>query len=165
MLRLSSLRRLLPSGVRWCARQLSALPFARLPFNSASVDLEQIQHELDDVALFSTRLWETIYKLRGDGVDAVYLRVPMLYAHLIPSAGLFGFRYHHAEGECEPCHIQFTEIINHLTVLLCSGEIAMLMVLFCMYVCSTCKPTNIRVSSGCRTPSAKYRSSPLTTAA
>lgn len=99
MLRPPSLRRLAPLAARGHRRRLSALPFSRLPHSSASIDLGRIPDELDDVAGFSLRLWESVRSLRAEGLAAVFLRVPMVFAHLIPAAGVLGFRFHHAEGE------------------------------------------------------------------
>ena len=94
---LSLLRLVRPSPLS--RRALTALPSSRLPHNSACIDLDRFPHELDDVAVFSARLWESVRGLRAEGVGALFLRVPMVFGHLIPAAGVFGFRFHHAEGE------------------------------------------------------------------
>lgn len=87
---------LLRSLARLQRRWLSALPVTRLPYNGAQVDVAAAPRLCDDTALFTTRLWETVAAERARGTDALFLRVPMLYAHLIPGAGSFGFRFHHA---------------------------------------------------------------------
>ena len=74
------------------------LPYKRLAYNSAKVDVAALRG-VEDTAEFTAHLWNTIAELRKAGVDALYLSVPMLYAHLIPATGVFGFRYHHAEDE------------------------------------------------------------------
>lgn len=79
------------------SRNFAALPFVKLPYNSARIDVEN--RDVDDTAEFTTRLWETVTAAREAQIDALYLRVPLLYAHLMPSAALFGFRFHHAEGD------------------------------------------------------------------
>jgi 8-oxo-dGTP pyrophosphatase MutT (NUDIX family) len=61
------------------------------------MDVENM--DIDDTAEFGTRLWSTVAEAREKGTNAVWLKVPMLYSHFIPVAGLYGFKYHHAEGE------------------------------------------------------------------
>ena len=73
------------------------LPFTALPFNSIQLDVENM--DIDDTAEFGTRLWSTVAAAREKGTNAVWLKVPMLFSHFIPVAGLYGFKYHHAEGE------------------------------------------------------------------
>jgi len=73
------------------------LPYREMPFSSVEIDADSLS--VDDSSEFSTRLFITVQKLRAEKKNAVYLKVSMLYAHYIPMAGLFGFQYHHAEGD------------------------------------------------------------------
>lgn len=72
-------------------------PFVNLKFESVEISIEDIN--VSDTSDFSTRLWLTIESLKFNGKSCVYLKVPMLYAHYISVAGMFGFKFHHAEGD------------------------------------------------------------------
>jgi hypothetical protein len=61
------------------------LPYKQLPFNSVEIDVDVLP--VNDTAEFGTRLWATISKLRSSNVNAMYLKIGMLYAHYIPIAG------------------------------------------------------------------------------
>lgn len=73
------------------------LPYKKLPFDSAELDVDNMP--VEDTAEFGTRLWSTIDMLRAKGTTSIFLKVPMLFAHFIPIAGLYGFKFHHAEGD------------------------------------------------------------------
>ena len=61
------------------------LPFKKLPFNSAELDVENLP--VNDTAEFGTRLWSTIAALKENKYTSVFLRVPLLYSHYIAVAG------------------------------------------------------------------------------
>jgi ADP-ribose pyrophosphatase YjhB (NUDIX family) len=74
------------------------LPYTSLPFNSCEMDVETLP--VQDTSEFGTRLYSTIDHLKKEGINSIFLKVPMLYSHYIPIAGLFGFKYHRAEDDC-----------------------------------------------------------------
>mmetsp|Transcript_25307 Transcript_25307/g.24212 ORF Transcript_25307/g.24212 Transcript_25307/m.24212 type:complete len:296 (-) Transcript_25307:64-951(-) len=74
------------------------LPYRSLPFNSCEMDVETLP--VQDTSEFGTRLYSTIDHLKKEGINSIFLKVPMLYSHYIPIAGLFGFKYHRAEDDC-----------------------------------------------------------------
>ena len=73
------------------------LPYKSLPFDSIEIDVENVS--VDDSAEFGTRLWSTISAVHQTGTQSVFLKVPLLFAHFIPIAGLYDFKFHHAEGD------------------------------------------------------------------
>ena len=76
---------------------LTLLPYKSLPFDSIEIDVENVS--VDDSAEFGTRLWSTISAVHQTGTQSVFLKVPLLFAHFIPIAGLYDFKFHHAEGD------------------------------------------------------------------
>lgn len=55
---------------------------------------------VSDTSDFGARLFTTLAHLRTvEKKNAVYLHVNMLFAHYISVASLFGFKFHHAEGD------------------------------------------------------------------
>jgi Nudix hydrolase domain len=64
---------------------LAMLPYRNLPFESIEIDVDDIS--VTDTAEFGTRLWSTLSAVRSKGVNAVFLKVPMLFSHYIPVAG------------------------------------------------------------------------------
>lgn len=73
------------------------LPYKELPFASVEMTVESLP--VSDTSEFSTRLFETIVHLREQKKNALYLKVNMLYSHYISCASMFGFKFHHAEGD------------------------------------------------------------------
>ena len=61
------------------------LPYKKLPFNSCELDAETLP--VQDTSEFGTRLYMTLDQCRKDGINSIFLRVPMLYSHYIPIAG------------------------------------------------------------------------------
>ena len=61
------------------------LPYKILPFNSCELDAETLP--VQDTSEFGTRLYMTIEQCKKDGINSIFLRVPMLYSHYIPVAG------------------------------------------------------------------------------
>ena len=92
-------RRLLRTGIYRGVTSSSTgiLPYKELPFSSVEMTVESLP--VSDTSEFSTRLFETIVHLREQKKNALYLKVNMLYAHYISCASMFGFKFHHAEGD------------------------------------------------------------------
>ena len=79
------------------AKFSKVLPFREIAFNS--VELEASTLPVNDTSEFGSALYTTISQLRKQGRKAVFLKVNMLYAHYIPIAGMYGFKFHSAEGD------------------------------------------------------------------
>ena len=74
------------------------LPFKQLSFKAVEMDVDNLP--VTDSSDFSTRLFATLSHLRSERkTNTVYLKVGMLYSHYITIASMFGFKYHHAEGD------------------------------------------------------------------
>jgi Nudix hydrolase domain len=63
----------------------SPLPFKVLPFQSIELDAETLP--VQDTSEFGSRLYSTIEKCKADGINSIFLKVPMLLSHYIPVAG------------------------------------------------------------------------------
>ena len=63
----------------------SPLPYRILPFNSAEIDAETLP--VEDASEFGSRLYSTFDKCKANGINSIFIRVPMLYSHYIPIAG------------------------------------------------------------------------------
>ena len=63
----------------------SPLPFKILPFQSEELDAETLP--VQDTSEFGSRLYSTIEKCKADGINSIFLKVPMLLSHYIPVAG------------------------------------------------------------------------------
>ena len=63
----------------------SPLPFKILPFQSVELDAETLP--VQDTSEFGSRLYSTIEKCKADGINSIFLKVPMLLSHYIPVAG------------------------------------------------------------------------------
>ena len=63
----------------------SPLPYKILPFNSVEIDAETLP--VEDASEFGSRLYSTFEKCKANGINSIFLRVPMLYSHYIPIAG------------------------------------------------------------------------------
>ena len=73
------------------------LSYSNGKYNSVTIDVAKIT--VDDTSEFATKLWSTIDHVKKLGAVSIYLNVNMLFSHYIPIAGMYGFKYHHAEGE------------------------------------------------------------------
>ncbi len=73
------------------------LSYSNGKYNSVTIDVAKIT--VDDTSEFATKLWSTINHVKKQGAVSIYLNVNMLFSHYIPIAGMYGFKYHHAEGE------------------------------------------------------------------
>ena len=73
------------------------LAYSNGKYNSVTIDVEKIS--VDDTSEFASKLWSTINHVKKQGIVAIYINVNMLFSHYIPIAGMYGFKYHHAEGE------------------------------------------------------------------
>ncbi|CAM9137075.1 unnamed protein product [Phaeothamnion confervicola] len=62
-------------------------------FNSATIDVNELQ--VEDTTDFALKLYATIQHLRGRGKAALWLKVPLDFAHYIPVASFYGLRLHH----------------------------------------------------------------------
>ena len=63
---------------------MKPLPYKELNYNSVEMDVESCR--VSDTAEFGTRLWSTVTTLRDQKKDAVFLKVPALFAHYIQVA-------------------------------------------------------------------------------
>jgi 8-oxo-dGTP pyrophosphatase MutT (NUDIX family) len=72
-------------------------PYTEGRYNSAEVNAAKVRAE--DTADFATKLYATITHLRHEKKDAMWLKVPTDFAHYIPIAGHYGFKFHHCERE------------------------------------------------------------------
>jgi ADP-ribose pyrophosphatase YjhB (NUDIX family) len=75
----------------------SSLPTTQLPYECVEVHIPSA--DTVDTAEFAVNLVTTAKKLRCEGKSAAFMKVHMDLGHLIPVAGMVGFRFHHAEGE------------------------------------------------------------------
>ena len=73
------------------------LPYTDLPFNAVEMNAEDLP--VNDTSEFGARLFTTIQHIRGAKKNALYLKVNMLYSHYITVASMYGFKFHHAEGD------------------------------------------------------------------
>ena len=73
------------------------LAYSNGKYNSVIIDVEKVS--VDDTSEFASKLWSTINHVKKQGVVAIYINVNMLFSHYIPIAGMYGFKYHHAEGD------------------------------------------------------------------
>jgi len=85
------------SNVPIAAHGAAVLPYKELRYRAVQMDVENLP--VSDTSDFSTRLFATLSHLRAERKTTVYLRVGMLYSHFITAASMFGFKYHHAEGD------------------------------------------------------------------
>lgn len=74
-----------------------AFPVVELPFNGVEIDVAT--QYIADSSEFGTRLFLTMMGMKEAGKCAMYLKIDMLHAHLIPIAATFDFLYHRAEGQ------------------------------------------------------------------
>jgi ADP-ribose pyrophosphatase YjhB (NUDIX family) len=77
-------------------------PVRKLPFSSFEIDMtsSSLKGGKDmEIGDFSVTLQRTVQVLQDERKLAVYLKIDMQHSHLIPSAGLLGFQFHHAEGD------------------------------------------------------------------
>lgn len=72
------------------------LPFTEGKFNSCVIDCAATRFG-EGSSDFSTALFSTLQQFRADGRAAVWLKVPLDFAHFIPIAHLHGFTCHHTE--------------------------------------------------------------------
>lgn len=75
----------------------SPLPYKKLPYNSIELDCEYLP--IQDTSEFGSRLYSTIEYSKNKNINSIFLRIPMIYSHYIPIAGLYGFKYHRAESD------------------------------------------------------------------
>ena len=75
---------------------LQCLPFKELPYNSVEILAKNLTVESTD---FGLQLWSTIKTLKDKKKNAIYFKVDMDNAHLVPIAGRFGFRFHHTKND------------------------------------------------------------------
>ena len=61
------------------------LPYKVLPFNSVELDAETLP--VQDTSEFGSRLYSTLEECKKNGINSIFIRVPMLYSHYIPVAG------------------------------------------------------------------------------
>ncbi len=73
------------------------LAYSNGKYNSVVIDVGKVS--VDDTSEFASKLWSTINHVKKQGVVAIYINVNMLFSHYIPIAGMYGFKYHHAEGD------------------------------------------------------------------
>ncbi|CAM9101688.1 unnamed protein product [Pylaiella littoralis] len=71
------------------------LPFEESKFNSATVDIANIQ--VEDTADFALKLFATVDKLRKDRKAAMWLKLPTDFCHYISIASHYGFQFHHTQ--------------------------------------------------------------------
>ena len=76
---------------------VGVLPYRELPFRAVELNVEELP--VNDTSEFSTRLFTTLAHLREKDMNACYLKVNMLYSHYVTAASMFGFKFHHAEGD------------------------------------------------------------------
>ena len=75
---------------------LQCLPFKELPYNSVEILAETLNLES---AEFGLQLFTTIKTLKDKKKSAIYFKVDMDNAHLVPIAGRFGFQFHHTKND------------------------------------------------------------------
>jgi ADP-ribose pyrophosphatase YjhB (NUDIX family) len=95
-------RRIQHASFSSSAEPVGLLPFHDRPFNSVQIDIDELSSAVytQDTADFSSYMFRTLSYLRDvKKTTAVWLTVPMAYSHFMPVAGLYGFKYHRAEGD------------------------------------------------------------------
>lgn len=75
---------------------IQCLPFKELPYNSVEIIAENLNVESTE---FGLQLWSTITTLKEKKKSAIYFKVDMDNAHLVPIAGRYGFRFHHTKND------------------------------------------------------------------
>lgn len=82
---------------RFLSSASNELPYKEKPHSAIEIDV------FDDIAQdsseFATQLWNTITTARNLGKKSIFMNFPMLQSHYIPIAGMYGFKYHHAEED------------------------------------------------------------------
>ncbi|KAG5178608.1 hypothetical protein JKP88DRAFT_79600 [Tribonema minus] len=87
--------RLMSSSIPTMTGMPDPFPYEEGRYNSATVNAGKVYAE--DTADFATSLFATITHLRHEKKNALWLRVPMDFAHYVPIAGHYGFKFHHTE--------------------------------------------------------------------